>query len=148
MKQRPHSLISLAVWGKTTETIRKKESHVNRCCLWILRAGMCVPVCSPPTIFVSGFQSEILLCFWHLSVWERPHFSSFVLQKRNPPPQCQWSSLLTQYVFRTAYTKMISPRVSPKWNYEKINMKITLIWSVNENESVMTPHNYSNGWFF
>lgn len=81
--------------------------------------------------------SSYHICFrlpiWNSSMLLTPQclrktsFLQLCFTEKDPPPPCQWSSLLTQYVFRTAYTKMISPRVSPSETMKRLIWKS--LWS-------------------
>ena len=104
-----------------------------------------LPLCSK-SLHVCASSVLLHVCF-RLPIWNpyvsltpqctEKHLTSLALfYRKGNKTKRQWSNLLTQCVFRNTNAEIISPRVSSKWNYERIYIWKSLWSDVNENNSV------------
>lgn len=129
------------------ETVRKKESYMNSCCLWVVRTRMCVPP-------LFSYQICFSLLTWNPYVPLTPQrldkhliFPALFYRERNQING--WGAAYEHSMFLEMPTlKLPVPEFQVKlwkdliWKslWSEVLMKIIV--------SVMTPDNYSNGQFF
>lgn len=96
------------------------------------------------TGLIPGFWFDMHMCLWHLSDWKQ--LIAPALFCRQGSQDMGRKQLMSRMFLGMPTLKSSVPGLQVKpW---KLYVKITLIWSVNENYSVVTPCNYSNGQFF
>lgn len=112
--------------------IRRKEKHIASCCLWLV--GTCVY--EPLQCY--RIDSRLLIwnaCASDTSVIESTSFLQLCFTDRDAK-KWQGSSLFNSMFLEMPTLKSSVPELQVKlW---KIYMKITLIWSVNENNRIVS----------